>query len=92
MEKLEHFLHILFFEFNRRGKSSRETFGPCVGTMPLERAWRENGFLVFRRIVLTLVTFHVKGDLRGFYKDRLNTLIEQWSTSVYSRTGKCDEL
>ena len=32
-----------------------ETFLPCMGTMPSERAWQENGFLVLRRIVLTLV-------------------------------------
>ena len=31
------------------------------------------------------------GKPSGFDEDRLNTLI-QWSTSVYSRTGKCDEL
>ena len=44
-----------------------------MGTMPSERGRQENGFLVLRRIVLTLVTLHVQEDLRGFDKERLNT-------------------
>ena len=48
----------------------------CViyGTMPSERALQENGFLVLRRIVLTLVTLH-SGRRLGFDEDHLNTLI-----------------
>ena len=42
-----------------------ETFAPCMGTMPSERARQENCFLILRRIVLTLVTLHVQEDLRG---------------------------
>ena len=40
-----------------------ETFAPCVGTMPSERAWQENGFLVLWMIVLTLMTLHIQEDL-----------------------------
>ena len=45
-----------------------ETFAPCIGIMPSEWARRENDFLVLRKIVLTLVTFHVQEDLRGLMK------------------------
>ena len=67
VEKLEHFPHILLFEFNREAKALRrpENFAPCIGTIPSERAWQENGFHVLKRIVLTLVTLHIQEDLRG---------------------------
>ena len=56
MEKLKHFRYILLFEFKREA--------PSMGTMPSVRARQETGFLVLRRIVLTLVTLHVQEDLR----------------------------
>ena len=45
-----------------------ETFALCMGTMPSERAQQENGFLVLRRIVLTLVTLHIQEDIWGLLK------------------------
>ena len=49
----------------RKQRRRPETFAPCMGTMPSERARQENGFLVLRRIVLTLVTPH-SGKPSGF--------------------------
>ena len=43
-----------------------ETFALCMGTMPSERGQQENGFLVLRRIVLTLVMLHGSGRPSGF--------------------------
>ena len=48
----------------RKQRRRPETFSPCMGTMPSERARQEN-LLVLSRIVLTLVTLHVQEDLRG---------------------------
>ena len=76
MEKFEHILHILCFEFNREAKAAEapETYAPCMGKMPSEKARQENCFLVLRRIFLKLVTLHVQED-QEFDEDRLNTLI-----------------
>ena len=70
MEKLEHFRHILLFEFSGevKARGRPETFAPSMGTMPLERRRQENGILVLRRIVLTLVTLHIQEDLWGLMK------------------------
>ena len=45
-----------------------ETFAPCMGTIPLERAQQEHAFLVLRRIILTLVTLHVQEDFWGLIR------------------------
>ena len=42
-----------------------ETFALYMGTMPSKRARQENGFLVLKRAVLTLVTLHVQEEFRG---------------------------
>ena len=70
MEKLEHFRHILLFEFSREAKAAEggRNIRAVMGTMPSERVRQENIFLVLRRIVLTLVTLHVQEDLRGLMK------------------------
>ena len=44
----------------RKQRRRSETFAPCMGTMPSERARQESSFIVLRRIVLTLVTLHVQ--------------------------------
>ena len=67
MEKLEHFRHILLFEFNRGAKAAEATrniFVKGIAIMPSERARQEKGFLVLRRIILSLVTLHFQEDLR----------------------------
>ena len=43
------------------------TFVPCTGTMPVDRARQEN-VLLLRRIILTLVTFHIQEDLQVLMK------------------------
>ena len=68
MEKLEHFRHILLFEFNRGAKVAEVARNICTmhGDNAIrERARQENGFLILRRIVLTLVTLDVQEDLWG---------------------------
>ena len=52
----------------RKLRRRRETFAPCMGTIPSERAQKENGFLILRRIVLTLATLQVQEDLRDLMK------------------------
>ena len=74
MECLEENWNIsdIFFSLSsiegRKQQRQPETFAPCMGTMPSERAREENDFLVLRRIVLTLVTLHVHEDIRGLMK------------------------
>ena len=51
----------------RKHRRQPETFGPCMGTMPSERARQENGYLILRKIVLTL-TLHVQEDFRGLMR------------------------
>ena len=62
----------IFFSLSSiKGKKERkrlETFSPCMGTLPSERARQKNDFLVLGRIVFTLVTLHVQDDLRGLMK------------------------
>ena len=52
----------------RKQRRQQEILAPCMGKMPSERARQENGFLVLRRIFLTLVTLHIQEDLRGLMK------------------------
>ena len=63
MAKLEHFTHILLFEFNRGAKEATAARNICA-------VYGDNayGFLGFMRL-------HVQEDLRGLMKVRLNTLI-----------------
>ena len=71
VEKLEHFRHNLVFEFNRGAKAAEAARNICAvygATMSSERARQENGVLVLRRILLTLVTLHVQEDLRVLMK------------------------
>ena len=70
LEKLEHFRHILLFEFNRGAKAAEAARNICVvyGDNTIGEARQENGILVLRRIVLTLVTLHLQKVLRGFMK------------------------
>ena len=52
----------------RKQRRRPETFAPCMGTIPPERARHENRFLVLKMIVLTLVTLRVQEDLQGLMK------------------------
>ena len=86
--------HIFFSLSSIEGRNKQrwlETFAQFMGTMPLERAHQENCFLVLRRIALTLMTLHVRGDFRVWWRSFKNINL-QWSTLVYSTTGKCEEL
>ena len=63
--------YIFFYLSSIKGRKQQrrpETFAPCMGTMPSERARQENGVLVLMRIVLTLVIPHVQEDIRNLMK------------------------
>ena len=49
-----------------KAAEATKIFAPCMGTMPSERARQENGFLILRRIVLTLG--RLSGRPSGFEK------------------------
>ena len=70
VEKLKHFRHILLFDSieGRIQRTRPETFAPCMGTMPSERARQENGFLVLMRIISKLVTIHGQEDPKDLMK------------------------
>ena len=65
VEKFEHFRHILLFK--RGAKAAEAARNTCAvhEDYVIEENTEENGFLVLRRIVLTLLTLHVQNDLRG---------------------------
>ena len=97
MEKLQHFRHILLFEFNKGVKAAGTTTNICavLGAMPSERAGQENGFLVLRRFVLILVILHVHKRPSGFDEDSLNTLIHNdpcQCTRELANLMNCDHL
>ena len=62
VEKLEHFRHILLFEFSRGTKAGEAARNICTvyGVNTTGESTLENGFLISERIVLTLVTLHVR--------------------------------
>ena len=70
MEKLEHFQHILLFEFNRGTKEAQAARNICAmyGDNAIRESMSRKWFLVLRRIVLTLMTLHVQEDFRGLMK------------------------
>ena len=56
----------IFFSLSSiEGRKQPETFSPYMGTIPSERARQENGFLLLKMIVLTLVTLHIQEELCG---------------------------
>ena len=70
MEKLEHFRHILLFEFNRGAKAVVAARNICT-------VYEDNAIRVskarkwiscFKKDRLTLVTLYVQEDLRGLMK------------------------
>ena len=77
VEKLEYFRHVLLFEFKRGANQKRrpETFAPCVGTIPQERARQENDFSRFKEARFDINDTPRSGRTSGFHEDRLNTLI-----------------
>ena len=77
----------------RRKKRRRpEAFASCMGTMPSKRARQENDFLVLRRIDLTIMTLHIQSTTFRIWWRSFKHINPQWSTSMYSRIEKCDEL
>ena len=68
LEKLEHFRRIFLFEFIRGERAAEAARNICAvyGDSAIgESMTKKNGFLILRRIVLTLVTLHVQEDIRG---------------------------
>ena len=70
MEKLEHFRHMILFEFSRGAKAAEAARNICTvyGNNVIGESTPESGFLVLRRIVLTLATLYVQVDLWGLMK------------------------
>ena len=63
--------HIFFSLSSIEGRKQRrrpETFCAVYGDNAIGESPQENGFLVLRRIVLTLVILHVQEDVRGLVK------------------------
>ena len=69
-----------------------ETFVPCMGTMPPERALQKNGFLVLKRTRFSISDTSRSERSSGARWRTFKHINPQWFTSVYSRTSKCDEL
>ena len=67
VEKLEHFWHILLFEFNRgtKAEEAARNICACMGTMPSERALQE---IVFFSKKDRSDISDIQEDLRGFMK------------------------
>ena len=76
MEKLDHFRHILLFEFNRRAKAMeaaeklRSVWGQCH-----QREHGTERFSHFREVLFDISDIPSSGKPSGFDEDRLNTLI-----------------
>ena len=96
LAKLEYFRHILLFEFKRGEKAAEAARNICAmyGDNAIgERTTKKNGFLVLRRIVLTLVTLHVQGKLRCFMNILINNDPRQCTRElsyVMTVTTPCD--
>ena len=66
--KISNIFFSLSSKEERKQRRRPETFATCMGAIQLERARQENGFLVLKRTVLTLVMLHVQEDLGGLMK------------------------
>ena len=94
MEKLKHFRHILLFEFNRGAKTAEEARNICAvyGNNAIVESTARKWFSRFKEVRFNISDNPRSGRLSGYDEDRLNEINPQSSTSVYSITGKCDEL
>ena len=75
----------------RKQRKRPETLAPCMGTIPSEGARQENDFVVLRRIFwhYWYATFRKTFVV---WRRSFKHINPQLSMSVYSKTGKCDEL
>ena len=94
VEKLEHFRHILLFEFNRREKAAEAARNICA-------AYRENAigestarkwFSLFKVDHFDISDTPHSGRPSNFVEDRLNTLIHNDPRQCTRQLAKCDEL
>ena len=94
MEKLEHFRHILLFEFSRGAKAAetaRNVFAVYRDNdIGESTAWK--WFSRFKEDDFNISDIARSGRSSGFDEDRLNTLIRNGPRQWYSRIGKCNEL
>ena len=77
MEKLEHFQHILPFEFNRGAKAAEAARNICseYGDNAIGESTARKGFSCFMEDRFDISDSPHSGRPSGFDEDRLNTLI-----------------
>ena len=77
MEKLEHFRHILCFEFNRGAKATEQARNICTmyGDNAIGESTARKWFSRFKEDRFDISDTSRKGRPSGFDEDRLNTLI-----------------
>ena len=80
MEKLEHILNILFFEFNRRAKAAGAATNICTvyGNNAIGESTARNLVSRFKEDRLDISDTPRSVGLSRFDEDRLNTLRGQW--------------
>ena len=89
MEKLEYLRHILLFEFNIGAKAEKSARNICAvyGDNAIGESTARKWFSRFKEDHFDNSDTPCSGRPSGF-----KHINPQWSTSVYSRTGKCYEL
>ena len=94
VEKLEYFRHILLFEFNRGSKAAEAAGHICAEYEDIAIGESTEGkwFSRFKEDRFDISDTPRSERSSGFDEDHLNTLIHNDPRSMYSRTGKCDEL
>ena len=93
VEKLEHFRHILLFEFNRGAKAAKAARNICAvyGNNAIGESTARKCFSRSKEDRFEMSDTLRSGRPLGFDKNRLNILIHN-DLRQCSRTGKCDEL
>ena len=94
MEKLEYFLYILLFEFNRGAKAMEAARNICAvyGEYTIGECTASKWFFRFKEDRFDISDTPCSGRPSGFDEVRLNTLFHIDPPQCNSRTGKCDEL
>ena len=94
MEKLEHFRHIILFEFKRWAKAAEAARNICAlcGDNAIGESTVKKWFSFFKDDRFDISDTPRSGRTSGFDEERLNTLMHNDIRQCASRTGKCDEL
>ena len=80
MEKLEHFRHILLFEFSRGAKAAQAARNSCAvnGGNSIGESTARKWFSRFKEDRFDISDTPRSGRPSGFHEDRLNTLIHNY--------------